>query len=64
MTLLEQLQCDYAQISAIIKVHHEEIADTGHDNMPINTLHEVYLETLEDALKTITLMLDYLKNHA
>ena len=63
MPLLEQLQCDYAKISEIIKTHRAEIPDSSHDKIPLNTLHDVYLETLEDALKTLTSMLDYLKQH-
>lgn len=61
MTFFEQLQCDYSQISEMIKAHRVIIQDEPVDTAPMKMLHDVYLETLEDALKTASAMLDNLK---
>jgi hypothetical protein len=60
MTLVEQLQSDQSQISAIIKAHSEQVETSSPANPPMDMLHQVYIDSLEDALKTLTSMLDYL----
>ena len=64
MTLFEQLQCDYSQISEMIKIHRAIVQGLPIDGVPMKMLHDVYLDTLEDALKTASAMLDNLKKRS
>ena len=61
MTLLDQLQSDRIQLTAILKAHCEEVVTPSHPNKAIQTIHEVYTETLEDALKTLNSLVEYLQ---
>jgi hypothetical protein len=61
MTLLEQLKGDCSKLSELIKAHRELVQDLPFDKHTSKMLHDVYLETLEDALKTASSLPDYLK---
>ena len=60
MTLLDQLKADQTQIKAILKAHCEEELAPRHTSEAVRMIHEVYIETLEDALKTLNSLVEYL----
>ena len=60
MTLLEQLKLDQTTITAILKVHSEEKVSNDDKNVSTDMLYQVYIDTLEDSLKTLHSLIEYL----
>jgi hypothetical protein len=62
MALLDQLQSDHAKITEILKAHCEaQQVSSQNSSIPIDMLRKVYIDSLEDALKTLSSLIDYLK---
>jgi hypothetical protein len=65
MTLIEQLDRDRARITEILNSHKEKESQLPSDaNVPADMLYKVYIDTLEDSLKTLNSMIDYLRKPA
>jgi hypothetical protein len=60
MTLLEQLEADHIKITAILQAHGEEVQDSHREILALQTLHQLYLDELEDALAALNSMVSYL----
>lgn len=62
MTLIEQLDGDHARITEILNSHKEkELQLPSDSNVSVDILYKVYIDTVEDSLKTLNSMIDYLK---
>jgi hypothetical protein len=63
MTLLEKLNFDRSQIIDIL-TSHKEVQLPSDSNIPLDMLYKVYIDTLEDSLKTLNSMVDCLRKPA
>jgi hypothetical protein len=63
MTLLEQLNFDRTHIIDIL-TSHKEVQLPSDSNVPLDMLYQVYIDTLEDSLKTLNSMIDCLRKPA
>jgi hypothetical protein len=61
MTLLDQLQADQNQISAILKTHCEEVEAPVKTDVAIDMLYSVYMDCLKDTLTTLNTIIEDLK---
>jgi len=62
MTFLDQLKADQAQISTLLQAHRTQVQDFNYGDLPIETLHQMYIETMDDALWMLKSMIDHLSN--
>lgn len=61
MALLDQLQTDHTKITAILKAHYEGVESPKPTDAPVGVLYQVYIESLQDALKTLDSLMDILQ---
>jgi hypothetical protein len=62
MTFLDHLKADQAQISTLIQAHREQVQGFNYSDLPVETLHQMYIETMDDALSMLKSMIDHLSN--
>jgi hypothetical protein len=60
MTLLEQLEADHIKITAILRAHREDVQASDHAHLTVQTLYQLYMDELEDALAALNSMISNL----
>ena len=62
MTLLEQLQSDQTNITAILKAHYEQVKITAKADIAIGMHYGEYMGYQKDALRALDSLIEDLKN--
>lgn len=60
MTLLDQLKADQTELISLLETGREQAQAANPMDRTMETLHQMYLDTIDDALSMLHSMIDYL----
>jgi hypothetical protein len=60
MTLLDHLKADQAELTSLLQTGCERAQASNEIDRTMQALHQIYLETIDDALSVLHSMIDYL----